>query len=142
MIAPPGAYLDAPDRVFFAASANGVLQLQQCAACGMFQFYPRSVCKSCGGRSLELQASTGTGRVYSFTEVHHALTPGTEPAGLIALVDLDEGVRMLGRLINVDDQEQYIGLRVKVRFWTLDGVTLPCFQPADRPASEREHSEA
>ncbi|AGP60593.1 Zn-ribbon domain-containing OB-fold protein [Streptomyces rapamycinicus] len=85
---------------------------QRCTHCDRLQFYPRLLCVHCGG-PVEQLALSGHGTVYSFTVVHRA------PAGFtglapyaVTLVDLDEGVRVMGRLITDRPEDIRIGGRV------------------------------
>ena len=67
------------------------LHFQRCGACGTLLGYPRVLCPACGGRDLEWERSAGRGTVYSATVVH-----SREGSHGVLLVDLDEGVRVLG----------------------------------------------
>ena len=68
------------------------------------RFYPRPVCPRCFGVHLEWRPASGRGALYSFTIVHRA--PGPELQGavpyVVALVDLEEGVRLMATLQDVD----------------------------------------
>jgi uncharacterized protein len=104
---------ESPRARFEAGCARGVLLYQWDAAAGRAVFYPRVL------PGLEWRESAGAGTVYSATTIHPR---GAEPRG-IALVDLDEGFRMMSR---VRAGEVRIGMRVQVAFE--DGV--PVFVPA------------
>jgi hypothetical protein len=66
--------------------------------------------------------------VYSYVVHHHPAVPGRQTPFVVALVELDEGVRMLGELVGVPEVE--IGLRVKVGFRVVDDdLTLPYWLP-------------
>ena len=67
------------------------LHFQRCGACGTLLGYPRVLCPGCGGRDLEWEESAGRGTVYSATTVH-----AREETYTVVLVDLDEGVRVMG----------------------------------------------
>lgn len=67
------------------------------------------------------QVSAGLGAVYATTVMHG---PDEEPTGLV-LVDLDEGFRMMSRVVGIAPEDVAVGLRVRVAFQ--DGV--PCFEP-------------
>ena len=68
------------------------------------------------GEPTDFQVAAGTGTVFSFV-VHHApKVPGREVPFVVALVELDEGVRMLGQLRGVDPSEVTIGMPVEVEF--------------------------
>ena len=67
------------------------LHFQRCGGCGALLGYPRVLCPRCGSRELAWEASAGRGTVYSATTVHTR-----EVAYGVLLVDLDEGVRVMG----------------------------------------------
>ena len=71
--------------------APSPLHFQRCGDCGALLGYPRVLCPACGSRSLEGERSQGAGIVYSATVVHTR-----EGEHGVLLVDLDEGVRVMG----------------------------------------------
>ncbi len=85
-------------------------------------FYPRAVAPSSGATELEWRTSAGLGTVYSTTTVHVR----GEPPRNVALIDLDEGFRMMSRVRGLEPDGVGIGLRVRVAFE--DGV--PVFEAA------------
>ena len=104
---------ESPRARFDAGCARGVLLYQWDREAGRAVFYPRVL------PGLEWRESAGTGTVYSATTIRPR---GGEPRG-VALVDLEEGFRMMSRVIA---DEVRIGMRVQVAFE--DGV--PVFRPA------------
>lgn len=88
------------DGTWWSALADGKLLYQLCLDCGTPVFYPRSVCPSCLSSRLEWRNSSGRGTVYSFTVVHKAPDPAMagETPYAVALIDLDEGFRILAPL--------------------------------------------
>jgi uncharacterized protein len=82
----------------------------QVGADGKAVFYPRAVAPVTGG-ALEWRVSKGLGTVYSTTVVHHR----NEPPLNVALIDLDEGFRMMSRVEDIDPNFVRIGMRVKFR---------------------------
>jgi uncharacterized protein len=127
--------VDAESAPFWEGVARGELRLQRCAGCGRAVFHPRAVCPHCFGDDLAWFAAAGTGTIYSYTVAHQAFGEfaGQVPF-VVALVDLDEGVRMLTRIAGTDPGEVRIGQRVRVRFVDVgepgDQVRLPWFEPA------------
>ena len=109
---------------------QGVLLLQQCPGCGEFQFYPRIICSSCGGGNLNWQASSGKGSVASFTIVQRGITADYPAPYVLALIDLEEGPRMMSSLIDVVAEDVRVGLSVEVTFtdWS-DDIAVPEFRP-------------
>jgi uncharacterized OB-fold protein len=109
---------------------EGRLVLQQCAACKRVRHYPRPVCDTCYSMEAAWVQATGRGRVHSWTVAHHAFHPGfkAELPYILAIVDLEEGVRMNAQVRGMTPAELRIGLAVQVAFErTTDGLTLPVF---------------
>ena len=124
---------DADTEPYWAGIAAGELRLQRCAACGLAVFYPRAVCPHCFGASLTWFTARGTGQVHSYTVVHRAFGEFADQAPFtVALVDLDEGVRMMTRIVDAEPGQVEIGLPVELTVRQIAGAELPCFRPARR----------
>lgn len=90
------------DKPFWEHGQRGELHLQRCRDCTAFQHYPRPVCGECGSLELEFVASRGAGVLYSFAIVRrpeHSAFQDEAPYTLVD-VDLDEGVRIVARLVD------------------------------------------
>lgn len=98
---------------FWQGAREGKLLIQRCAACGSHQFYPRPVCIRCGSLEVGWVQASGRGVVYSMTTVRVPVTPELEPPYVVALVDLEEGPRLLTNLMG---SGLAIGDRVVVRW--------------------------
>ena len=110
----------------------GVLSLQCCVACGKFRHYPRLICDQCYSLEVKQVAASGRGVIHSWTVAHHPFHPGfaEDLPYVLAVVDLDEGVRAMGRLHHVAADEIRLGLPVQfVPEKRDDGITLPTFVP-------------
>jgi uncharacterized OB-fold protein len=96
------------------------------------------MCPHCHSLEWQEQRLTGTGTLYSYAVLHHPRSPAFEYPVLTALVDLDEGVRIVTNLVGVEPADINIGMRVAVEFEpTQDGGTVPVFRPvfdASEPA--------
>ena len=105
---------DAVTRPFWEAAAQGRLLYQRCAACSHRQFYPRAVCTACGATPEWAEAS-GRGTVYTFTVVRQYGAPpfASELPYVVAIVELEEGVRMMGNLTGCPVDEVRVGLPVQ-----------------------------
>lgn len=112
---------------FWAATRDGRLVLQWCTDCERPVWYPREVCPGCLGDTLEWRDASGRGAVYACTVEHKA-----EPPYVVALVELDEGVRLLSNIVGCPPDAVGVGDRVQVTWEELsDGRRLPLFAPAD-----------
>ncbi len=121
---------DGDSRPFWEGVAGGELRIQRCDDCAHAVFYPRSLCPHCASERLSWERASGRGAIYSYTVVHQAHGPFADQAPyVVALVQLDEGVRMLTR-IRAEPQSVRIGKRVHVVFERIDDdLTLPYFEP-------------
>src|SRR4051794_6297999 len=120
-------YGDALSQPFWEAATRHELVLQHCADCGRYQFYPRPFCLSCQSDNIAWTPASGAGTVYSQTTVHIQIAPEFNPPYIVAVVELDEGVRMLANIVDGDTQ---IGNRVKVAWRPREGQPpLPVFTP-------------
>jgi uncharacterized OB-fold protein len=120
-------YGDAITAPFWEAAAREELVIQRCRACGSFQFYPRPLCLKCQSMDLTWQLASGRGRVYSLTTVRLQVDPALPVPYDVAIVELDEGPRLLTHLI---DGAAAIGDAVEVRWRARsDAPPLPVFAP-------------
>ena len=101
---------------YWEAAAQGRLVLQCCTACGKLRHYPRLICDHCYSDLVHWLGATGHGTLHSWTVSHHAYHASfaAEIPYTLVSVDLDEGVRALGRWRG--DAVLAIGLPVQGRF--------------------------
>lgn len=124
----PGAL----DRVFFEAAARGELLYQQCPACGHRQFHPRLLCTACGG-DVAWATASGRGAVHTFTIVRqNGMPPFKEQLPYaVAMIDLAEGVRMMGNVTGCAADDVRIGMAVEAYAVDCgDGMAVPFWRPA------------
>ncbi|MBX5469700.1 MAG: OB-fold domain-containing protein [Thermoleophilaceae bacterium] len=95
----------------------GELAYQHCDRCGEAIFFPRVLCPACGSTELSWRTSGGRGTVYSATTIY---SRNRDPY-TVALVDLDEGVRLMTRIEDATPGEPPIGSTVEVRPVEIDG---------------------
>jgi uncharacterized OB-fold protein len=129
---------------FWEASRQGRLLVQWCTACDRGVFYPRSSCPFCGatggggagaaGGNLEWREASGRATVYAAVVEHRPEAAGVEfSAGApycIALIDLEEGVRMMTNIVGCPPGEVHSGMAVTVSWEPLgDGRQLALFRP-------------
>ena len=112
---------------FWEGAATGELLIQRCTACGVCQFYPRPFCLACHTGDPEWVRAAGTGTVYAMTTVHLHVDPALEPPYVVAVVQLDEGPRLVTNLVGT---RAAIGDRVQVAWREREGAPpLPVFEP-------------
>jgi uncharacterized OB-fold protein len=130
----PGATAPKPadDEAFFWEGARkGRLLLQRCGACKAFCHPPLPMCPYCQSLHREIVESTGRGSVYSWIRSRHPSDPGSE-SRIAALVQLEEGVRLVANLCEFGDVEVQNDMPVEVVFVETDGLVVPSFRP-NRP---------
>lgn len=122
---PPDTELSRP---FWEGCRASELRLQHCNDCDRFQFYPRFICSHCNSDVLSWRAVSGQGRVASFTVVRRGISRAYEVPYVVALIDLDEGPRMMSSVVGCDPEAVTVGDIVNVQFesWGADH-TLPVF---------------
>jgi uncharacterized OB-fold protein len=124
-----------PDALeFWEGCRAGELRLPHCNPCGESFFYPRTLCPRCGSRDLSWRTASGRGRLHSFCVQFQCAVPGYREATpfVTALIDLDEGPRMMSLLVEAgtDPAGIRIGTPVEVQFRDTDsGWSLPVFRP-------------
>jgi uncharacterized protein len=120
-------------RPFWDATREQRLLVQWCDACDAGIYYPRWACPTCLGTDLTWREASGRGELYTFNVVHQAANPmmGDMVPYVIALVDLDEGVRIVTNIVRTPDEDLKVGMAVAVAWEPLsDGRSLPVFRGA------------
>jgi uncharacterized OB-fold protein len=134
-----------PDTAFFwDGTAVGELRIQRCAKCGVLRHPPGPMCPACGEASTAGVAggegytvAAGTGEVFSYVVHHHPPVPGKRLPMVVALVQLPEGVRILGEMPGVRPDQVRIGLPVRVTFTRAGDMSLPAWRPAEGALPDR-----
>ena len=116
---------------FWDAAKEGRLVLQYDKTTGKPQFWPRPVSIHSGSTDLEWRDVSGKGKLYAWTEVHVPVRGMEDLAPyVLAAVELDEGVRIMSRLTNVQADQLTPGMAVKVAWEELsDDITMFVFEP-------------
>ncbi|MBV6756695.1 Zn-ribbon domain-containing OB-fold protein [Rhodococcus opacus] len=122
---------DADTREYWAAAAQGKLLIQRCEDCETPRFYPRLLCPKCHSQRSRWDESTGAGAIHSFSIVHRAPLPEfrDKVPYVVALIDLDDGVRMFSNITGTTGDALHIGARVRVTFRKeTDEIGIPEFE--------------
>lgn len=125
----PKPLIDDDNRVFWEGMKEYKLMLQHCDDCQKYIFYPRIICPHCYSEKTTWKETSGQGEIVSYTIVRRAMPPFKEQTPyVVALIQLDEGVRMISRITNNPDEVK-IGNRVSVVYEQMNQeLTLPFFQ--------------
>jgi uncharacterized OB-fold protein len=117
---------------FWDATRERRLVLQRCDACASLVWYPRAFCPGCLSEDLHWVEVSGLGTVYAVSVHHRAPAPELKamvPYAL-ALVDLDDGARLMTDVVGCDAGEVHVGQRVRATWEPLeDGRHLLLFEP-------------
>jgi uncharacterized OB-fold protein len=117
---------------YWRAARDGKLLIQRCASCARYIFYPRLQCPACFAAEPEWVEASGRGKVYSYSVVLNNPPSAFQQdvPFVIAIVELEEGVRLMTNIIGCDPESVRCDLPVEVVFEKLtDKITLPKFTP-------------
>ena len=129
------------NEFFWQGTAAGELRIQRCNGCGALRHPPGPVCPQCRATDQGHVLSPGRGHVYSYVTHHAPQVPGKQLPLLLAVVELDEGVRMIGELRDatggrLGDGSVRIGTPVRVGFERIDDdLTLPVWHVVEEASA-------
>lgn len=121
---------------FYAGLAEKQILVQRCQQCEKLRNPPSPACASCGSLEWAPFEIRGRGTVNSFTVHHYPPLADFPVPHILALVDMDAGIRLLGGMHIAPPVEPAIGMRVQARFD--DALTTPVyrFYPVPTKAAE------
>lgn len=122
-----------PETQFYWDGAKeGKLLLNACTPCGDKAYFPpRPFCPTCGSRDVTVIEASGKGRLYSYI-INEMPAPGYEPPFTVAVVMLEEGVKMVSNLMDLPPDPTVIELDMplEVTFEQRGEIAAPQFRPA------------
>lgn len=130
----PAPEPDDLSREFFEGAERGELMLVRCNGCQSWLFPAAHICTECLGEDLRWEKSSGRGTVFTFGVMHQFYHPGftNDLPYNVTVVELDEGPRLQTNLVDIDNDDIHVGMRVEVRFPEhVPGMRLPKFAPVD-----------
>lgn len=137
----PAPFATETSRPFWEGLRAGEVRIQRCDACDRWVFYPRSHCPGCLSPALAWRAVSGRGVVHSFTvaRVPTVAMFADEVPQKLAIVELEEGVRLATTLVDVPPESIAVGLPVEPVFDPVEGGegVLLRFRPSD---PDRRHA--
>lgn len=121
-----------PDTQFFwDGLKEHRLLIQRCASCETLRHPPRPMCPRCNDLGWDTVDASGRGTLLSFVLPRHPSMPFMPEGYIVALVELEEGTRLVSNLCGVDPEDASIGMAVEVFFEEFDeGLVLHQFRPA------------
>lgn len=129
----PKPIVNADSQAYWQAASEDRLTLRKCKDCGALHFMPRLLCPECWSEAIDQVDATGRGRVHSFSIIRRASDPTFMHLCpyVVALIDLEEGPRMMANILGDDALQVKIGDAVSVIFEDRgEGAKLPQFQLA------------
>ncbi len=124
---------DFETQPYWDAAKDGKLMIRRCRACGEAYFYPRSFCPKCWSEDVDWEEASGRATLYTWSVVHrNDLPPFPDRVPYVAaIVDLDEGPRMMTNVEGCEFDDLRVGMALQVDFRVdSDEVTVPVFRPA------------
>lgn len=121
---------------YWKAARGHRLEIQRCESCGQFWFPPSQSCPHCQATNFTWTPVSGRGKVFSFVTYHRVYHPAfaKEVPYVVALVELDEGPRLLSNIVGVPPEQVACDMPVQVTFDDYDeGVAVPKFTSLKAP---------
>jgi uncharacterized OB-fold protein len=120
-------------RPFWDAAREGRFLIARCGSCGRAHHYPRPFCPYCWSEDVSWEDASGRATLYTYSTVHvNDLAPFAERLPYVAaVVDLEEGPRVMTNIVDCDPSSLRIGMALEVDFRQLTPeITAPVFRPA------------
>jgi uncharacterized OB-fold protein/acyl dehydratase len=128
----PRPALTQDNSFFFEGAKQHKLLIQRCVDCGTLRHPPRPSCAKCRSFNWDTLEASGKGTIYSFVVNHYPQVPAFDYPLVVALVELEEGTRLIANVSGITPETAAIGMAVEVGFEDFDDdLSLPVFHPAD-----------
>ncbi len=127
----PDPVMTTDGAFFWKAADEGRFVAQKCGACGQLRHPPRGMCPACHSTEKVEHSLSGRGRVLSWIQPVHPAAVGFAEPPVVAVVELEEGLRLVSNVEDVDPAAMQVGMQVAVAFAsTRGGHQVPVFVPA------------
>jgi uncharacterized OB-fold protein/acyl dehydratase len=124
----PRPAINLDNEFWFEAAREHRLVIQRCASCGTLRHPPGPQCPQCQSFEWDTVDAAGGATLHSFTVAHHPRHPAFDYPLFIAVVELDEGTRLIANLSGITPDEVAIGMRLRLDWLDADpDLTLPIF---------------
>jgi len=122
-------------QFYWDGAARNKLLLNRCTPCDAVYFPPRPFCPTCGSRDVGVTEASGKGRLYSYV-ISHVPAPGYTPPFVVAVVELEEGPRLVANIVEcpADPDMLTLDMPLDVTFEQRGEITVPQFKPSEVPA--------
>ncbi|WP_455567282.1 OB-fold domain-containing protein [Streptomyces chartreusis] len=127
--ARPRPVINRDNAGFWEGVRHRRLLIQRCTACGTLRHPWLPGCNACGGPDWDTVEVCGEGTVYSYVVMHHPPFPAFDPPYAVGLIELSEGVRLIGNVLGVPYDKVRIGMPVRLEFHEYDEeLVLPVWR--------------
>ena len=126
---PPLPQPDALTAPFWEGCRRGVLEVSACADCEHCFLPAGPCCPRCWSTRLAAREVSGRGRVFSFAVYRRTYHPGMPAPYVVALVELEEGPRLISNIVGCAPEEVAVDMPVQLRFEEAGNFSLPRFAP-------------
>ncbi len=133
---PPVPEPDSLTQAYWDACRNERLEVSLCEDCASLFLPPGPCCPKCWSAHLSTQAVSGEGRIFSYVVYRRTYHPGMPAPYVVALVELDEGPRLISNIVGCEPADVGIGMAVALRFESAGEFLLPCFALRDNQAED------
>ena len=122
---------------FWEACRRGALEVAACDDCGHRFLPPGPCCPRCWCERVSPRELSGHGSVFSFAVYRRTYHPAIPAPYVVALVELEEGPRLISNIVGCAPEEVTINMEVQVRFEEVGDFTLPRFVPLSGSEGKR-----
>ena len=137
----PRPALTQDNSFFFEGAKQHKLLIQRCADCGVLRHPPRPSCATCRSFEWDTVEASGKGTIYSFVVNHYPQVPAFDYPLVVALVELEEGTRLIANVSGITPETAAIGMAVEVGFEDFDAdLSLPVFHPAGATSAHADET--
>ena len=131
----PAPWITRDSAFFWDAAKEDKLVAQACSDCGALRSPPRPMCPDCHSVRSESRVLSGRGSVYSWVIPRYPQVPGFEGTYIVAVLDLEEGIRFVSNLCEIAYEDVRADMPVEVFFEdTEGGHRIPLFRPSRTPS--------
>ncbi len=127
----PAPWVTRDSAFFWEAAKREELVGQACGQCGVLRAPPRPMCPHCNSVASEARVLSGRGTVYTWVIPRYPVIPGFEGTNIVAVINLEEGIRIVSNLVGIEYDDVTAEMPVEVFFEpTQDDYKIPLFRPA------------
>lgn len=132
----PRPAINLDNQFWFDAAREHRLVIQRCASCQRLRHPVGPQCPQCQSFEWDTVEASGRATLHSFTVAHHPRHPAFDYPLVIAVVELEEGTRLISNLVGITPDEARIGMALELEWLDADAdLTLPVFGPSAHAAS-------